>query len=211
MKKIGLTQQVEYLPDRDERRDCLDQKWTEILLGLNLMPVPIPNRIIDIESFIDRLRIEGIVLTGGNDLSHLPEAKNTAPERDGLEHKLLNLCAAKDIPLFGVCRGMQIMVVHYGGTTLPVAGHVATYHRLRVVKVGVMPLTDREEINSFHDYGIPDSGLGNHLQPIAVSDDGTVEAVAHTKFRQWAIMWHPERDPFDSRDRTIMKRLFCDN
>lgn len=51
MKRIGLTQRVQVVPDRGERRDCLDQNWTRLLLSLEMLPLPLVNKV----EYVDNL------------------------------------------------------------------------------------------------------------------------------------------------------------
>ena len=53
MLKIGLTQRAEVIQDRNERRDCLDQAWTSLLLENSYLPIPLPNRVKDVDALID--------------------------------------------------------------------------------------------------------------------------------------------------------------
>ncbi|MEA3347337.1 MAG: gamma-glutamyl-gamma-aminobutyrate hydrolase family protein [Candidatus Auribacterota bacterium] len=208
MKIIGLTQRVEILKDRNERRDCLDQQWTNLLLKIGMLPVPLPNCVKDVEAMVLNLRIEGVILTGGNDLAGLSGAENIAPERDKLENELLNVCCLKNIPVLGVCRGFQMMVAHYGGKLVPVNGHTAISHGVAVQGEKLIPLSNRDSVNSFHNFGVKERDIGRGLAAVALAPDGTVEAIAHKQFPQWGIMWHPERQPYDEKDAVLIKELF---
>ncbi|RMD91718.1 MAG: glutamine amidotransferase [Calditrichaeota bacterium] len=208
MLKIGLTQRVKILPERSERWDCLDQAWTRLLYTNGFFPIPLPNLIEDVETYILELKLDGVILTGGNDLSHFNGAKNKAPERDVFEYRLLETCTKLDIPVLGVCRGMQIINDHYGGEIIPIEQHVATFHGLTVHSRNLLPLTDRKIVNSFHAFGMREQDLGNELQIIATAPDGIVEAISHKKLKQWGIMWHPERTPNDSRDLELIQAIF---
>lgn len=200
MKLIGLTQRVEDLPARRERRDCLDQAWTGLLLDNGFWPVPLPNRIPDTEKLLTRLGLSGVILTGGNDLG-------AAPERDTFENSLLESCARSRVPVLGVCRGLELMNAHYGGRLEPVAGHAAVVHDIRAVPGGKMPAL-RPSVNSFHEFGIPGEALSADLAAAAIAADGTVEAAVHRSLPQWGIMWHPERGPRDADDARLLKALF---
>ncbi len=208
MFKIGLTQRVEVLPNRGERRDCLDQAWTRLLAENGLVPVPLPNRVDDVDILFDRIGLDGIILTGGNDPAHLPGATNTAPERDAFERRLLQGCAARNIPVLGVCRGMQMLVDFHGGTITAIDNHRGRPHGIVVQSASDAMLIDREAVNSFHTYGVQASGIPDDLRILALAPDGTVEAVAHRRLRQWAVMWHPERSPHDPRDARLIRDLF---
>lgn len=207
-KKIGLTQRVESLSDRAERRDCLDQAWTILLSGLGYVPVPLPNLVRDVASIVSNSRLDGVILTGGNDLSHLEGATNVAPERDRLERELLSLAAEIQLPLLGVCRGFQMMVVHYGGELFRIGGHVACSHGIAVKEPNPGVLCDRDEVNSFHDFAVKPDAVGPELTILATATDGSVEAVKHGRYPQWGIMWHPERAPNDPRDGELISRIF---
>ena len=208
MLKVGLTQRVEVIQDTNERRDCLDQAWTRLLVDNGYLPIPLPNRVEDVDTLIAELRIDGIILTGGNDLSHLTGATNTAPERDAFERRLLERCADLDIPVLGVCRGMQMMVAHFGGELVPVTKHVGTHHAITIRPQCALPLTNREAVNSFHNFGVHEDHLGSDLQLAAVAPDGSVEAITHKSLQLWGIMWHPERPPYNARDVKLLRALF---
>lgn len=207
MKRIGLTQRVELVTSYGERRDCLDQEWSRLMSCLGYLPVPIPNAIENVEEWFSLVGLEGVILTGGNDLSCLKDAKNTAPERDSLEHALIDLCGRYKIPLLGVCRGMQILNVHYEGTLTPVKDHVALRHDITFD--GCNSNQIKLSVNSFHNYGIVEAGLGSGLIPWATDQDGHIEAVKHRDLAQFGIMWHPEREtPFVKEDLDILTRIF---
>ncbi len=208
MFKIGLTQRVEVLPDRGERRDCLDQAWTHLLADNGFVPVPLPNRIDDVAILFDRIGLDGIIFTGGNDLAHLPGATHAAPERDAFERRLLQICTVRNIPVLGVCRGMQMLVDYYGGTITAVDHHVARRHGIVVQSESDAILMGREAVNSFHRYGVQAGGIPDDLRILAIAPDGTVEAVAHRRLPQWALMWHPERVPQDPGDVRLIRDLF---
>jgi len=204
--RIALTQRVEDLPDRGERRDALDQRWAELVEGVGATPVLVPNRLRDPAGFLAASGASLLVLTGGNDLSHLPGATNTAPERDRTERALLDASAASRLPVLGVCRGLQLMVDHAGGTLLPLEGHVATRHPVTVPDGRGWPLVDGRVVNSFHDWGATPDGVAG-LDVLATAPDGTVEALCHRELPQVAVMWHPERAPEHAADVDLLRAL----
>lgn len=210
MIRIGITQRVEVVESYGERRDSLDQEWSRLLSDLGLLPVPLPNAPSRAALLLDELDLAGFLLSGGNDLAHLEDARSAAPERDQFERELLTLATDRGLPVLGVCRGMQMMVCHYGGSLVPVTGHVREPHGLLVRdgELSGFPLTAREVVNTFHDYGVPADGSGRELRPLAFAPDGTVEAVVHESLPQWGIMWHPERAPNDRRDGDIVRHVF---
>jgi putative glutamine amidotransferase len=208
MLRVGVTQRVEALPDRDERRDCLDQAWMSLLAGVGMVAVPIPNRIADVGDFVEGLGLAGAILSGGNDLADLPGADNTAPERDALERAILERSAETGLPVLGVCRGLQLMTVHFGGRLTPIEDHVRVHHPVTIEDAGPLELVDREGVNSYHDWGVRVGDIGNVLRVAAVAPDGSVEALRHPELPQAAIMWHPERGTTDPRDAALIARFF---
>lgn len=204
--RIGITQRVHDLPDRGERRDALDQAWTPWITDGGDVPVPIPNRIDDPVAYAEALAIDALLLTGGNDLAHLPGAQQPAPERDATERALLAHATAVGLPVLAVCRGMQMLVDFWGGAATRVDGHVARPHDLHVLDDAGWPLRPGP-VNSFHDWGVARAGVPDVLRTLAVAPDDTVEAVAHRELPQLGIMWHPERAPADPTDRAVLAAL----
>ena len=132
MARIAITQRVHDLADRGERRDALDQAWTPWIEAGGDVAIPVPNRLDDPVAFVRELAVDALVLTGGNDLAHLPGAQNPAPERDATERALLDHARDTGLPVLAVCRGMQMLVDFWGGAVTRVDGHVAQVHEIVV-------------------------------------------------------------------------------
>lgn len=213
MKRIGVTQRVEVVPGYGERRDCLDQAWTVLLGRLGWDLVPVPNNHSDIAAWAQRQGLQGLVLSGGNDLAHLPSAQRIAPERDATEHALLNWASESRLPVLGVCRGMQMLNVWLGGKLEPVVGHVACRHPVWPCENTPLPyaaLSGYSEVNSFHDWGITPAGLAVNLVPHLRAADGSIEAFVHDTLPWVGIMWHPERNNENSAalDLALLQSFF---
>lgn len=208
MTRIGLSQRVEEVEAYEERRDCLDQRWAPLVESFGLDPVPLFNRIEDVSGYVDRLELDGIVLTGGNDFAHLEGGTNVAPERDRFERTLLEVALEGDIPVLGVCRGMQLLTLHFGGSLRTVEGHVAEDHVLEVNPNATI-LEDAPQnvtVNSYHGYGIDEGDLGDGLCVCGRAPDGTIEWIEHERYPVTGIMWHPEREsPSSKLDRRIIR------
>ena len=67
MKRIGITQRIDFIKEYGEIRNTLDIKWGELLESIDLLAIPLSININF--SLIDELNLNGIILTGGNDLS----------------------------------------------------------------------------------------------------------------------------------------------
>jgi len=204
MKRIALTQRVEQVPGYGEKRDCLDQQWARLLISLGYCPVPLANLVDDVALYVATLQLDGVILTGGNDLCDSEGGSNLAPERDRFEHLLLEVCAERRLPVLGVCRGLQLMNVHYGGSVTPVHNHVNRRHQVSLAQ-GFLDGGSRSiHVNSFHQFGVCDSGRSSQLKATAWAEDGTIEAMVHKSLPQLAVMWHPEREKSCARRDTLM-------
>jgi len=209
MKAIGLTQRVMIDATTGERRDCLDQAWAELADELGFVPVPLANRAVDGKQYITSLGLTGIILTGGNDIHSLPDAQSTALERDNFEMTLIDYCLVENIPILGVCRGMQMLNMVLGGRVQRLDGHIAKRHT--VVESEFRAGGGRmRNVNSFHGFGIADRALAPVLKPTWRDEDGWVEGARHSQAKAEVIMWHPEREEAGQRgdDLEDMARLF---
>lgn len=197
MKLVVTTQRVSVVPDYGERRDCLDQAWTRFLSACGLIPLLIPNVLEAALASCEGADVVGLLLTGGNDLEALG---GDAPERDAVESALLNWARRRQLPVLGVCRGMQVIQQHFDIPLRPVQGHVTS--RQRVLMDG-----QAMDVNSYHHFGALISRTP--LETWAVADDGVVEALRHSAEPITAIMWHPERcSPFSLRDIELFRQVF---
>jgi putative glutamine amidotransferase len=197
MRAVGVTQRVSVAADYGERRDCLDQAWSRFLLACGLLPLLLPNSTEAALALCRRSGIGGLLFTGGNDLAALG---GDAPERDAVESALLDWALERNLPLLGVCRGMQVIQRHFAIPLRRVAGHVA---QRQVIRIEGEPI----EVNSYHRFAASDS-----LAPLevwAVADDGVVKAIRHAAAPITGIMWHPERcSPFSPADVMLFRRVF---
>ena len=211
--RIGLTQRVVSDAKTGERRDALDQKWVTLLTGLGLTPVPLGNMPTDAKTYLSSLGLSGVILTGGNDLALLENPVNAAPERDAFEASVLAFCLENNLPALGVCRGMQMMNVYFGGDVQALIGHVATRHRVEVLEdktANTVFASDKTfEVNSYHNYGIVPQAMAPDFLPwVRCVEDNSIEAFADTTKRMFGMMWHPEREePFKKQDLALLR--FC--
>lgn len=207
MKRIAITQRVEIVPKYGERRDCLDQRWPQLVCALGHVPLPLPNIAPErVAGLLDMLQPDAVVFSGGNSIACLePSAPGAAPERDAFEAELLQEALCRDIPVLGICRGMQAINVFLGGSLTGVDGHVGRAHEIYAVEDG-LGFPDR--VNSYHNWGIAREGLARGLEPLAFDRDGNVEAFRDPDKALAGIMWHPEREtPVNPLDFRFLKRF----
>jgi putative glutamine amidotransferase len=159
----------------------------------------------------DVLRVlDGLVLSGGADIdpAFYGEAPapltDTRPDRDAGEFALLVAALERDLPVLGVCRGMQLLAAAAGGSLhqhLPdVIGHEK--HRPAPGVYGTHPVRfapgsriaalmgDDTEVNSYHHQAVADPGS---LTVTGWAGDGVIEAVEDPARRfLLGVQWHPE-------------------
>lgn len=141
------------------------------------------------------LPVAGVILTGGNDLA---SCDGDAPERDAVEHYLIQRSVETKLPLCGVCRGMQALLEHFKTPLQRIEGHIRVEHLL----------DNGNTVNSFHSWGALE--CWPPLIPMAWSTDGVLEETRHSTC-PWiqGIMWHPERYmPFWEQDIQRFREAF---
>jgi len=203
VKIVAISQRMDPCPDRPEVRDAVDQRLNNFLIAAGLIPVPIPNTLINeasesrrdhevLDAWLAAVKPQAFVLSGGNDIGQ-------CAERDWTERRLLDHASLQMLPILGICRGMQMMA-HWAGTGLhPAEGHVGTRHCLSGDVTG--------EVNSYHWLSI--SSCPEKFEVLARSEDGEIEAIRHRSLPWEGWMWHPERESiFFSRDVQRVRDLF---
>ena len=109
---MRVTQAGDYV----EPRDSISQDWITHLDKQGIEPVLIPNRLSEPKAYLDSAAPDLLILTGGDDLG-------VTPERDETETQLLEHALSTDLPLFGSCRGMQLINRHFRGRETAINGH----------------------------------------------------------------------------------------
>ncbi|HZK28737.1 MAG TPA: gamma-glutamyl-gamma-aminobutyrate hydrolase family protein, partial [Clostridia bacterium] len=176
--------------------------------------IPVTQDRMAVKSILDLC--DGLILTGGEDVSPLLYGEDPVKKigtlsrlRDDYDLLLFNLALERKIPVFGICRGMQLINVALGGSLhqhtddLPqfTIRHVQQASRHEVThRVTVVPssrlhpvLGDSVAVNSWHHQAIKDLALG--LTAVASSSDGLIEAVESINESLPPIIgvqWHPE-------------------
>jgi putative glutamine amidotransferase len=162
--------------------------------------------------------IDGLVLAGGADIDPAAygqqehaETAGTVPERDAFEIALVRAAIERDLPLLGICRGMQLLNVALGGTLLQHLPERYGHHEHRrvlgsfdgadhdvEVREGTLAMSvlggARHGTKSHHHQGV--DRLGEGLQVSATSAmDGLPEAIELPGRRfVLGVQWHPEAD-----------------
>lgn len=187
--------------------------WFSIRLGGGEPIRLYPEVVEDAEAALEQ--IDGLLLTGGGDMD--PKIYHQAPngtdpntiypERDRMEMALVQAAVARNLPVFGICRGIQVINVALGGgLTQHVEGHTGknnTFAAPRPHPVTVRPnsLLDRImnsgltiQVNSYHHQAVRSDDLADSLIASGMANDGVIEALEHP-VHPWllGVQWHPER------------------
>ena len=195
-----------------------DLDYVEGVAGAGGAPVVLPpagdERVA--ESVIQSL--DGLLLSGGSDLDPgyygeepVPELGVTLPERDAFEMALVRIALRRGMPVFGICRGMQVLNVALGGTLyqdLPsqwerdlLKHRQATpkwqpTHEVRIEDGSyIASVMGRKmvKVNSYHHQGI--RALAEGLVVTGRSTDAVIEAVEAADLSEWwllGVQWHAE-------------------
>jgi putative glutamine amidotransferase len=224
---IGITIHPKTAPDRAELDDLLDGIVTGVERAGGL-PILIPLGLADNTLQTLYMRMDGLLLSGGGDIGpeHYGVAANehisgVDAERDRTEFALARWLIEDDKPIFGICRGTQVLNVAMGGTLYrDVSEHPGaikhTYypdlprdlrpHEVKIEEDSLLAKVIGQPIlfvNSLHHQALKDVAAG--LRVAAVAPDGMVEAI-ELPDRAFAlgVQWHPECLP----DAPEMRALF---
>jgi putative glutamine amidotransferase len=203
--RIGITMREAAADGYYEPRDALARNWARYMTQAlpEAVWLPIPNLGEDAVAFCERWEIDGLILSGGED-------PGTAPARDATEQALLRSFIAAGRPILAVCRGLQMIWSYHGGALVPIEGHVATRHGVKLLSADCQRLIgmDRLSVNSFHAKAL--SGTPPpELVVIGTTDNEFIEALWQPQARILGVMWHPERESsVTAFDRTLARWVF---
>lgn len=218
---VGVTGEADHVrevPAEESRMYGVPTTYVDALQAVDASVVILPPRGTSAAA-VDRL--DALVLSGGSDIP--PRRYGAEPvhptvmtgDRDDSEFAVLSRALEVGIPILGVCRGMQMLAVQFGGRLhqhLPdVLGHDGHrpagkpgQHEVRIA--GASRLAEvfgaRHLVNSYHHQGVADPG---ELIPTAWAPDGLIEALEHPHHRfVVGVQWHPEKT---AHDRPLFLRL----
>ena len=161
-----------------------------------------------------------LILTGGVDVdgAYFEEENMYGSiiidkKRDEFEFALLDAFVGEKKPVLGICRGIQVINVYFGGSLyldLPAQlglNHSGTGHAVEIVQGSkIYSLYGGEmTVNSSHHQSV--RALGNGLYISARARDGVLEALEHTTLPILGVQWHPERMENDCLMEWFVKKF----
>ena len=203
--KIGISLRVTNAEQYSEIRDALSHDWPLIFEKMNIFPVLIPNAISNVGEFLEKMQLDGFLLSGADNIGD-------NADRDKTEQEIIRFGLEYNLPIFGVCRGMQVINKYFHGEieTLTNSMHVGNPHSVNIINSSFSTLlkTNSIKVNSYHNNIIKQDILGDELEPFAISPkDETIEGFFHKKFPIVGVMWHPERDQ-QHNSKIILSKVF---
>lgn len=199
MKLIAISQKIktekfgEIVTQLDTRLFNYFQRAGILIIGI---PIIIKKNEIDYIStkkFMDHLKLEGLILSGGDNIGE-------KPLRDSLEYFLISYFKKKNKPILGICRGMQIIAKKFGSELKKINGHVGKVHNVKQKEL-------QKKVVCYHNYTI--KSCPKNFDAEYYSSDGFIESFISKDKKIKGIMWHPERlKIFDKHDLKEIKNYF---
>ncbi|MGZ3463455.1 MAG: gamma-glutamyl-gamma-aminobutyrate hydrolase family protein [Gemmatimonadaceae bacterium] len=190
--------------------------------GLALMIAPEQELVADPDELLDR--VDGLIISGGVDVDPSaygaephPETKGCTPERDVFEVALVRRAVELDMPVLGVCRGMQVLNIAYGGTLLQHLPETFGHHEhrrvpgnfdeadhdVRLVPNSLAAAAAGELLHttkSHHHQGVDVIGEGLVVTGRSAIDELSEAIELPDRRFVLGVQWHPEAD---ERSRVI--------
>lgn len=183
--------------------DFIDHHWLNFFDKKNYDFLLVPNsKRMALKLIKDNKNIDIIIIPGGNDLF---EKKKISKVRLKVENELIKLSIKKNIPLLGVCRGMQHINHFFGGNISKIKGHMRKSHDV-YFKDNTF-FKKKTLVNSFHNFGIKNIDKAKKFIIKAVDKDNNIEMFEHSEKKIIGVMWHPEREKNFKKLEFILKKI----
>ena len=191
----------------------LGQGYYKSVVAAGGVPVIIPP-VADTDTIVNTLsRIDGLILSGGGDFNPLWTGEEPSPklgginkERDLPELLITRLAYNRQIPMLGICRGIQTLAIALGGEVAQDISDKATVkhsqnadrseatHTVIIEsdsKLAQIYNDERIAVNSFHHQAV--KAAGEKFRVVAKATDGIIEAIESAEHKSiLGVQWHPE-------------------
>ena len=200
--RIGISMRETSATSYSEKRDSIARDWylflSEIMPNANW--ILLPNITVDINNYLKYWKINGFILTGGEDIS-------ISHQRDQTEKLIFEYSQLHSFPILGICRGLQAIYKWSGGIVETNNGiifnkqHESTRHKV-ILNNKIL------EVNSYHSNSLNELSKPDKLKIIGrCKKDSTIEAIEGNNIL--GLMWHPEREKVIGKYEEVMiKKLF---
>lgn len=177
------------------------------------MIIPVMQNPVVIDEILQK--IDGLIISGGGDIDAkyfnevpIPESGEANHFRDEYDVALIIAAARRQVPMFGICRGMQVINVIFGGSmyqdikaqydgfslnhSQAEARNITTQTAMirDNTLLATIAGTDNLAINSFHHQSV--RRIANGFQEVAFTSDGICEAIESGFYDVFGVQWHPE-------------------
>lgn len=211
---IGLTADHETRPKGESEAEyVLRSNYSSAIARAGGMPVLLPYDTQDVAGLVDRL--DGVVITGG--MFDIPPEYYGHPvdpalrlkrHRTDFERTMIGEALRRDMPILGICNGMQVLAVCCGGTLetdilrdvpggiehLPHDSPIAVAHQIELMSPGLFGQITHDRtawVNSLHHQAVRESD--GYLVAARCVEDGVIEAIEVPGKRfAFGVQWHPE-------------------
>ena len=191
----------------------LSHGYFQSVVAAGGVPMIIPP-VEDANTLVNTLdRIDALILSGGGDINPLfggdepsPRLRGINQKRDLPELMITRLAYNRQIPILGICRGIQALAVALGGKVAQDisiqanvkhsqdADRAEQTHSIRIAEDSILHSLYGEEkiyVNSFHHQAVKDTG--DKFRVVAKSSDGIIEAMESSEYKSIiGVQWHPE-------------------
>lgn len=177
--------------------DSLEREYVDFFGDLGISVFPVSNFSKDMGAIANACKWDLIIFSGGGIISksayRYENGGYEQKERDMTEDFLLAYAEKYNIPIVGICRGMQKINAYYGGRTssfddVPVPRIIRGEHMVKVLEGGQII-----DVNNYHRDGLFLCDLGKGLEVLAVDEENkSIEAFTDGR-RILGVQWHPER------------------
>ena len=184
--RIGISMRETNALNYFERRDSISRDWFSFLKKYfpNANYILLPNVGNDIIDYIKKWNLNAFILSGGDDYG-------IYPRRDITEKNIFEFSRTNSLPIFGVCRGAQIIYKFMGGLIEKGDEKIIRIHSSNRHKIRFKNLL--YSVNSYHSsYLIEETKPSNLNITSKCLDDGLIESFEGCNIL--GFMWHPERE-----------------
>ena len=157
--------------------DSIDHDLINFVYRLSFVPCLVPNQLHKfnkkiVERYLKKLKPKLLIISGGG--------SKKKDDRFHTELFLIKYSIKKRIPIFGICRGMQMLSAFFNCDIKKVKGHVAKKHKIIYEYKNSVTI---RKVNSFHNYSI--KKLPREFKEIGTSSDGEIEAIFNKRLLLW--------------------------